>query len=172
MQDQATIRRGAAGDLAQASELWRQLVQYNVARDERLPDVAEGGAHKWRQRTENLLKDRAFRLYVAETSGRLVGFVTGFLHYAPDGFERQKVGRVADIFVARDWRRQGVANQLLSALTDWFRREKVSHMELAVIAANLTAVSFWRSVGAREYRARMWIPLDWDSGIAERARDD
>jgi len=162
VESQVIIRPGTAADLPRVAELWRELVRYNVARDGRLPDATSNGAEKWRHRLEGLLENPTGRLYVAEATGRLVGFSTGFLRYAPDVFEQQKTGHVSDIFVDSGWRRQRVAQRLLSAVTGWFQEEKVDHIELGLVAKNSAAISFWRGVGAQEYRMQMWLPVDWE----------
>jgi len=165
MGSDATIRPGVKTDLPQITELWHQLVHFNVNRDGRLPKVAGGGDQQWQDRIDKLLADSTFRLYVAESGGRLVGFATGFLRYPPEAFEGQKVGNVADILVIRGWRRRGVARRLLSAITRWFHQERVSHIEMGVVLANPAAVGFWRAVGAQDYRATMWLPADWESRL-------
>ena len=167
MESQVIIRPGTAADLEQVAKLWRELVRYNVARDGRLPDATPGGAEKWQRRLKGLLEDPTGRLHVAEADGRLVGFSTGFLRYAPDVFERQKTGHVSDIFVDPGWRRQRVAQRLLSAVTGWFQEEKVDHIGLGLVAKNSAAVNFWRGVGAQEYRVQMWLPVDWELEIRD-----
>ena len=170
MEGQVTIRPGNAADLPLVTGLWRQLVRYHVACDGRIPSVAPGGADKWQRRLKHLLSDPTCRLYVAE-AGRgepLVGFATGFLQYAPEVFEPQLVGKVADIFVAPGWRRQGVAYRLLAALTAWFESEKADHIELNVVESNPSAMGFWRGVGAREFTRRLWLPMAWQQAGTEK----
>jgi GNAT superfamily N-acetyltransferase len=170
MEGLVTIRPGKAADLPQVTALWRQLVRYHVECDDRIPAVAPGGAEKWQRRLKQLLSDPTCRLYVAE-AGRdesLVGFATGFLQYAPEVFEPQRAGKVADIFVVHRWRRQRVAHGLLAALTAWFRSEDVDHIELNVVDGNLSAVGFWRGVGAQEFTRRLWLPVDWQETGSEK----
>jgi len=175
MEGQVTIRPGSAADLPQVTGLWRQLVRYHVECDNRIPPVASGGAEKWQRRLKQLLSDPTCRLYVAE-AGRdepLVGFATGFLQYAPEVFEPQRAGKVADIFVVPGWRRQRVAHGLLAALTAWFESENVHHIELNVVDSNPSAVGFWRGVGAQEFTRRLWLPMDWqETGLERETRND
>lgn len=175
MEGQVTIRPGKEADLRQVTQLWRQLVRYHVECDDRIPPVAPGGAEKWQRRLKQLLSDPTCRLYVAE-AGRdepLVGFATGFLQYAPEVFEPQLAGKVADIFVVPHWRRQRVAHRLLAALTAWFESENVNHVELNVVDRNPSAVGFWRGVGAQGFTRRLWMPLDWqETGSEKETRND
>ncbi len=156
------IRRMDATDLSRVTELWRQLVHCHVALDKRLPEMANDGAEKWQGRLSELLDDPTCRVLVAEVDGDLVGFVTGFIRYAPEVFAPLKTGNVADIYVLPDRRRQGVAGRLLSALSIWFRDEQVEHIEMSVVNANPAAVGFWRGVGAVPFTARLWLPTHWD----------
>jgi ribosomal protein S18 acetylase RimI-like enzyme len=175
MEGQVTIRPGQAADLPQVTGLWRQLVRYHVECDNRIPPAASSGAEKWQRRLKQLLSDPTCRLYVAE-AGRgepLIGFATGFLQYAPEVFEPQLAGKVADIFVVPAWRRQRVAYGLLAALTAWFQSESVHHIELNVVDNNPSAVGFWRGVGAQGFTRRLWLPMDWqETGSEKETRND
>ena len=157
------IRAGGKQDLTPVTALWLELVHHHVERDERIPAVIEGGAEKWKTRLGKSLDDPTCRLYVAEDKGerRLVGFATGFLRYAADVFENQVAGKIADVYVAPNWRRQGVAHRLVSTLSRWFRDQGASHIEMNLVTSNPEAVAFWQSVGAQDYMRQMWMPLDW-----------
>jgi GNAT superfamily N-acetyltransferase len=159
MDGQVTIRPGAADDLPQVTEMWRELACYHIEQDSRLAGMAPDGGKIWRRRLGRLLDDSTFRLYVAEAEEYLIGFVTGFLHYAPEVFELQKAGIVADLYVAHAWRRQRVAQRLVAVIGEWFKEEKVNHIEMNVVSRNQAAVSFWRSMGAQEFMARMRLPV-------------
>lgn len=160
---QLAVRLAQEADLPQVTELWRQLVQHHVACDDRITAVAPGGAERWQSRLRGLLSDQTCRLYVADAGlgGALVGFASGFLQYAPQVFEPQLSGLVADIFVVPQWRRRGVARRLLSALTAWFAGENVDHIELSVVDRNESATGFWKDVGALSFTSRLWMPVDW-----------
>lgn len=160
MNRQVAIRPGAADDLSQVTEMWRELACYHIEQDGRLPGIAPDGGKIWRRRLGKLLEDSTFRLYVAEVEEHLIGFVTGFLQYAPEVFKPQKAGKIADLYVARAWRRQRVAQRLVAVITEWFKEEKVSHIEMNVVSRNRAAISFWRSMGAQEFMAWMRLPVD------------
>jgi GNAT superfamily N-acetyltransferase len=161
--NQVTIRPGEKRDLSQVTDLWLDLVRHHVELDGRIPDVVDGGAEKWQTRLEKSLDNPTCQLYIAEESGerRVVGFATGFLRYSADVFENQVAGKIADVFVTPDWRRQGVAKRLICALTRWFRDQSASHIEMNLVTSNPEAVGFWQEMGAREYMMQMWLPLDW-----------
>ncbi len=156
-------RPGCKRDLSPVTELWLGLVRHHVELDSRIPAVVEGGAEQWKMRLEKSLDDPTCLLYVAEESEerRVVGFATGFLRYSADVFENQVAGKIADVYVAPDWRRQGVAHRLVSALTGWFREQGASYIEMNLVTSNPEAVGFWQGVGAQEYMMQMWLPLDW-----------
>jgi len=156
------IRTGKSIDLDRVSELWQALVDYHVQLDTRMAPASPGGEVKWRNRLAKLLEDPTFRLLVAEAPhGELVGFATGFLHYAPEVFESQKLGKVADIFVIEPWRHQGIGRRLLAVMTEWFQQEQVEAIVMNLVNRNPAAVQFWRSVGSQEYTQQMWLPVDW-----------
>ncbi len=160
---QVDIRLGRETDLPQVTDLWRRLVGHHEACDGRIASVAPRGVEKWQRRLESLLADQTFRLFVADAGAAdtLVGFATGFLQYAPEVFEPQLTGLVADICVTPRWRRRRVARRLLDALTTWFASEDVDHIELSVVDRNAAGMGFWQSIGAQSFTSRLWLPVDW-----------
>ena len=160
--DQARIREGTEDDLDQVTTLWQALVHHHMELDPRLPSITADGTIRWQERLAKSMEEPAFRLLVAEDNDReILGFITGFLRFGPDVFESHKIGKIADIFVAEQWRRRGIGMRLLAALTEWFRSEQVDSVEMSMVVRNPAAVSFWRSVGAQTYTQQMWLPIDW-----------
>lgn len=174
MNNNVKILAGSAADLAQVTEMWCDLVNYHVRQDDRLPALAPEGAQKWSGRLGKLLEDPTCRLFVAKASpaDQLVGFVTGFLQYAPQVFEPRKTGKVADIFVAPGWRQQQIARRLLIALTEWFQREQVDRIEMSIAIKNPVSVSFWQSLGAQPYMMQMLLPVDWQARLSSELRTE
>ena len=80
---------------------------------------------------------------IAETEGQMVGF--GIVHV--EQAERQKVGYVVTLDVAREHRRSGVGRVLMRAMTREVVAEGCSAMVLHVYVGNVAAIAFYEGCG-------------------------
>jgi GNAT superfamily N-acetyltransferase len=86
------------------------------------------------------------RCVVAERTGALVGYATGFPTYE-SGFAARGM-YVGDLFVAEHARRQGVARALLAALGRFAMASGGDHLWLTAKPWNAAAHALYRGLGA------------------------
>ena len=67
----------------------------------------------------------------------------------------KKIGIIFDIFIESNYRRSGIADNLLEPAFQWFQKKKVKHIELSVDARNESAIKFWSKAGFFRYKLRM-----------------
>jgi ribosomal protein S18 acetylase RimI-like enzyme len=92
---------------------------------------------------ERLLADPAVRYWVAEAEGRLVGFLhCVVVRLLRSPHERELL--LYDIAVDPDWRRRGVATDLVDAMEALMRAE---HIPEVWLGADLDAVAFYEATG-------------------------
>jgi aminoglycoside 6'-N-acetyltransferase I len=65
---------------------------------------------------------------VAEAEGRLIGFAEASVRNYAEGAPPGPAGYLEGIWVEPEWRRRGVARDLLSAVEAWARREGLTHL--------------------------------------------
>jgi len=139
------IRLGTPADLAAASSVYRRASLSNEGdRDNLLahPEYLDLGP-------EGLAEGRT---HVAEQDGTVVGFAT----WAEAG------GTVdlEDLFVDPDYRRRGIASELVRRIAEVLRARGVQRLE---VTANPHAMEFYRSAGFTDYGT-----ADTDFGAAPR----
>ena len=158
--DKIVIRPVAAADAPAIAELWESLVVYHQALDEALPGAAPNGAGRYTKRLLQHLDDDYTRAFVAESDGKIVGFILGMIvDLLPDIFAQEPGGFLADIYVDTNYRRCGIGRSLVESLIRWFREHGVTHFDWHVAAHNPDAVAFWHSMGGREVMFRMRATL-------------
>ncbi len=150
------IRAAVASDAVAIGKHWAQLVAHHHALDAAMPRATIDGAHLYGRSLSDRLEDSHTQVFVAETEGRVVGYVLGVVvDLLPEMFEQQAGGFLADIYVEAGWRRQGFGRALVAALTDWFRQRGLTYYEWHVPASNPAALAFWRSMGGIPWQIRM-----------------
>ncbi len=143
------------------ARLWLALVEYHRQLDSDLPPAAPQGAKRYARRLIERLDDPMSRVLVAETDGKVVGYVLGVVvDLAPEMFAQEASGFLADIFVDEPYRREGVGKALVDGLADWFRSKGLHYFEWHVAARNADSIAFWRTMGGREVMLRMRAELD------------
>lgn len=86
------------------------------------------------------------KCFVAESGGRLAGYVTGSLEYST---WRAQHHLHMDCLYLREWARgQGLGTRLFSALLEWTRAGGLRRMEWQTPAGNATAIGFYQRLGA------------------------
>jgi ribosomal protein S18 acetylase RimI-like enzyme len=150
------IRPVTATDAPAIAELWESLVAYHQALDEALPGAAPNGSGRYTKRLLQHLDDQYTRAFVAESDGKVIGFILGMIvDLLPDIFAQEPGGFLADIYVDTPYRRSGIGRSLVEALIQWFDEQGVTHFDWHVAAHNPDAIAFWHSIGGREVMLRM-----------------
>jgi GNAT superfamily N-acetyltransferase len=154
-----TIRQATRADGARLYALWEGLRRYNASIDERIIPalVSQEDFIASFEQSRGRAWSAAF---VAEAGGDLVGFITGGIESNPSDRLPERHGTIGYLYVADEFRRQGVARGLFDALAEWAAaREGVAHFEMTVLAADSDASQFWRSIGFSPFIERLWAPL-------------
>jgi GNAT superfamily N-acetyltransferase len=154
-----TIRPTRDGDAAALYEYWVVLRKHNAATDPRIT-LAEVSASEFAVAVAEVAKRPTSAAFIAEERGRMVGFVSGGLETNQPDRLPERFATVGYLYVDPGSRRQGIARRLVAAMSDWARVEHdVTHMEMSVLAADVSAAAFWRSVGFSPFIERLWMPL-------------
>lgn len=140
------VRRAAAADLPRV-----------VAIDARATGLAK--PEYWAGILRRYGRGARSRFLVAESDGRIVGFIVGEVRDWE--FGSPPCGWVFGIGVPAELREAGVATRLLEAITQAFRRQGVSTVRTLIARDNRLVLSFFRSQGMM---AAPVIPLEMDIG--------
>ncbi len=153
---EVNVRPAQPDDLDAVARLWESLVEYHRQLDADLPPAAPQGARRYARQLLDRLDDPMTRVLVADADGEVVGYVLGVVvDLAPQMFQQEASGFLADIYVDQSYRRQGVGRALVETLIAWFAQRGLHYYEWHVAARNQESLAFWRSLGGREVMLRM-----------------
>jgi ribosomal protein S18 acetylase RimI-like enzyme len=93
------------------------------------------------------LADPGMSTFVAETAGRLVGYVQVGAKRAPACVAASRPGEVQRLYVAQDWHGKGIAQALMTAALDEIARRGADAAWLGVWEHNPRALAFYRKWG-------------------------
>jgi ribosomal protein S18 acetylase RimI-like enzyme len=153
-----TIRPATTNDWSHIGRLSELLVRAHHAYDASRfihPDVLPGDVYTARVRSE--VDQGQMMLRVAETDGKIVGFVLAGIE--PESWKelRHEAGYVHDIVVDEAHRHAGIGGALFAAALDWFEARGTSRVMLWTAPQNFEAQRLFRRVGFRPTMIEMTL---------------
>jgi GNAT superfamily N-acetyltransferase len=145
-----TIREAVRRDLPALVALWQEMMDYHRGYDPRF----RFGPNAQREVERHLLetmRSRAARILVADTDGRVVGYILGEVHARRPLYPVGNYGFISDISVTASFRRMGIGRALVGAMDAWFASQKVTTVELFAATLNPESAAFWLSLGYTDY---------------------
>jgi ribosomal protein S18 acetylase RimI-like enzyme len=144
-----TIRPGRREDAEAAARLWMQSAEEHTAHD-RIYATAPGAERVMRRFLADLASSSHSFLFVAESDGRVVGFISGELREGSLIFRQKTWASVDDVFVEPDSRNLGIGRALLEGVEAWAKKRRADGISLQVAAANGRGRKFYEELGFRE----------------------
>jgi GNAT superfamily N-acetyltransferase len=144
-----TIRPGRREDAAEVARLWMRSAEEHTAYDQ-IYATAPDAERIMRRFLTNLANSSHSFLFVAESAGRIVGFISGELREGSPAFRPKTWASVDDVFVEPDHRNFGAGRTLLESVKAWAKERGADGISLQVAAANERGRKFYEDLGFRE----------------------
>lgn len=149
------IRFAKENELVRVNELRKQVNDLHV---EGKPEVFKAGFNdELRDYIYNIWDDPEQEIVVADLDGTICGFAV--LHHivkpaTPFMYERDFID-VDEFCVDKDYRRQGVASEMITFIRNYAKEKGVNRIELNMWEFNRDALAFYETVGFKTYRRYM-----------------
>ncbi len=144
--DGVAVRRATTSDAPEVAEVhvasWRRGYRGLLPADYLARLRASDRVEEWQRMLQ--LDDDAFRVFVAERDGRIVG-----LGATAPSVDAERVGEIAQLYVHPEVWGSGVADQLLHQLEGDLRTRGCGAALLEVAASNVRAIRFYERHGWR-----------------------
>jgi ribosomal protein S18 acetylase RimI-like enzyme len=155
------IRPAAAQDYDDLCEI---ITEVDEIHRQQCPHIFQKPPGPARERAYilGLLADEDHGLFVAETGGRVAGFLHIVAHDTPPIpiLVPRRLATVDNLVVRRDLRRSGIGRALMERAEQWAREQEAVELELTVFEFNTGAVAFYRGLGYETRTRRMSKGLD------------
>jgi len=85
--------------------------------------------------------------FIAVSGERIVGYITVYVKDQPEFWQVKKVGEISGLMVSRDYRRSGVARELLGKTDEFFKSQCVKYYTVYTAVENQAGVDFYAACG-------------------------
>lgn len=143
------IRPGRREDVEEAARLWMRSAEEHTEHDQ-IYATAPGAERVMRRFLADLTASSHTFLFVAESGGQTVGFISGELREGSPTFRQRTWASVDDVFVEPESRNLGIGRALLQSVEAWAKERGANGISLQVAAANRRGRKFYEELGFRE----------------------
>ena len=142
------IRRGGRRDLEQIQGLWLALRELQAKTDARLVP-SKDAAQIAREHREMILADPRTGFFVAEERSEILAFLHAQIEANDPNYDPPKLGRIVDVIVREDRRREGIGTRLLEYCKEWFDSHGLIKYRVTLSIHSPEAQRFFERHGVR-----------------------
>ena len=126
-------------------DFFNMLYTYLETFDLKIP-LKKNGANLWLKSIEKTLGRTNYVIGTTD-SGKLVGYLHGYMKILPIYLEGGYVGIMSSMYVLPEYRKHGVAAQMAKRMIQWFESREVHSIEAQVQVENELVINFWQKNG-------------------------
>jgi ribosomal protein S18 acetylase RimI-like enzyme len=153
------IIRACIEHMPQIVEIWQEFIRHH-ADAEPLWDDESNTVDEFKSQLEKQINSDDALVLVAVEQERVAGFSIAETGNQPPVFKLPRWGTITDVGVEKEYRRTGIAEQMLAETLEWFAKKDITLVEVSVLARNQAAVSFWKKHGFQDFSRRMYRSMD------------
>lgn len=153
------VREARSEDLPGVVDLWEQMIEHHTKLSHHFT-LSRDGVRRYSKYLASKFSEKSTKLVVATQDSRLVGFMLCLLSPNAPVFKEKTLGVVSDVYVVPELRKRGVAREMLKVALRWFKKNRVTTVQLSVAAANLEARAAWGQLGFKPHMMMKRLDID------------
>jgi ribosomal protein S18 acetylase RimI-like enzyme len=138
------VRLATIEDLKVVFEMNRSLFKHDSEFDKHLVIDWPAG-HEGKEYFSARIIDDDKACFVLESGAEVIGYIAGSL--AADSTRNGLVASLDNMFIQKDYRRQGLGSFLFTAFKEWAVTKSVDRISVSAYSGNERALNFYRSTG-------------------------
>lgn len=136
------IKEAIKDDIKEINNLLTDLIQ-----DERQYDKNINKSYIVKNYYEQFFEKKDSCIIVAkDESNNILGYGFGFIMDYGDVYDN-KIAQLDAVYIKPEYRKRGIARQIIQYFTEWSKRNKVSYIELKVCNNNKKALELYEKEG-------------------------
>ena len=94
-------------------------------------------------------------VFIAIEQDKIVAYISFNIKSRLSFFKIKKVGEISGLMVNKEYRKKGIAKQLLEKTIEWFKSKNINHYILETSSKNDGAIKFYTSLGLNPLRTQL-----------------
>ena len=153
-----TYRAAQNKDMAFVMEIWEAMNKELEAAQQRYA-IGKGGELVWGQWAGKVVDRKEGQIFLAESGDELVGCIMAFLPKDNPIYAARPRGRISDIYVKPEYRRKGVASELVKRALAFLEKKGVVAVEVNAPMGTQGLAELWEKSGLKPFAVRYWKKL-------------
>lgn len=145
-------------DVAFVMELW-EAMNKEVAEVQPRYTVGKGGEIVWAQWAGKVIDKKEGQIIIAEDGDEIVGCIMAVLPKDNLIYAARPRGRVSDIYVKPDYRKKGIATELVNRALEFLKSKGAVAVEVNAPKGAKGLVELWEKAGLEPFAMRYWKKL-------------
>ncbi len=149
-----SIEHATMHDLPRVLDLWEKLMRLTAQYNERYklsPDARRRQEIYFRGYFEN----STAAILVARADGIVAAFCNIYVTRPSAVFDQQNLGVIENIYVDKNYRRRGIAGNLVDRSHEYLNNHLADEVFVNVVLANKVSEKFWRAMGYQTQKKSM-----------------
>ena len=92
---------------------------------------------------DNFIDSENKKAFIAIENNQIIGYITAYIKDQPSFWKIKTIGDISGLMVDKDYRRMGIATQLLSNCKDFFKEKNVMYYTLFTSVNNVDGLEFY-----------------------------
>ena len=136
------VVRAEENHVKNISRLWLEFMDFHQRYDPLCVPTEDSESGFEKEMVRRLMASENGLALVALDNDIVVGYGLSKIQDPPRGLKRDNFGYIHHIAVTADYRRQGIGDEMLDEIFDWFGSRGFNRIELDLTAKNEVAYSF------------------------------
>jgi ribosomal protein S18 acetylase RimI-like enzyme len=147
MADGVIIRNARIKDARETIPIWHGFIEYHRRISTMDMNLREDAGESWRKYFERHVRSGIRKAIVAESNGKIVGFLLGSIEKRPPCFTTLCQAYVDTVAVVENCRNQGIGSKMMNAFAEWAKAKGMPFIMLNVAAENSPAIHLYQRLG-------------------------
>ena len=128
-------------------DFWKDFIDFHQAKDPFF-SRKEGADKEFSNYFREVISaDDTHALVALVNREKVVGYSISAVKNHPPVFTETKYGEIIDLAIHDDYRHNGIGEEMLKIIFEWFDAHDARRIELRVAAKNMNGYSFWEKHG-------------------------
>jgi GNAT superfamily N-acetyltransferase len=156
------IRKATLKDVSKIVNMWKDFMKYHdevvVKKNPKTkPHLVKkkDAAKRFRKYIKTKIRSRNATIHIAEIDEKAVGYSLVYIESTVPIFKVDKIGRIGDLYVKKEFRGRGISSRFKEEAVKWFKKKGMKYMSIQVYTDNKFAHSIYKHWGFFDYHLEM-----------------